>query len=173
MATTLKVGGVEHAIPEMNFIAVERAWPYVELAMETVHPIAGTNAAIAVIAATLMEDEQFDASKWGIDPNITEDLEEWKGKGDDTRKAQTWPKDGNKIHAELINVLRKKLKANEIGMVKVVMFEVLKDAGFELGEPGSGEDPAAVETASPSPETAHDILQSSSLLDAREAAGTA
>lgn len=166
MAVILMVGGVEHTIPEMNFIAVERAWPYVEQAMATVDPIAGTNSAIAVIAACLIEDEAFDASYWGIDP--LQPL----GEGA-VANAPQLKKDLNAVHAELINVLRRRLKAKEVGAVKLCMFEILAEAGFEIGEPGSGEDQAPVEEASLSPEIAADTLQSSSPLDAKEEAGTA
>lgn len=167
---TLTLGGIDHVLPEMNFLALERAWPYVDLAMSTMDPIAGTNAAFGVIAACIMEAEGFDGSRWGIEMTITEELPEWEGGGEDTRKRTTWPKDLNKVHAELTNVLRRKLKAREIGTVKLVMFEILKDAGIDFESVATGEVPGA--EASPSQETAPDTSPSSSLPDVREEAGT-
>lgn len=159
----ITIGGNDYSLPEMNFIAVERAWPFIEQAMATVHPMQGTSAALAVIAATLMEGPGFDPASFGIEANEQ-----------DAETGFPRPRDEDAIHQDLTKALKRRLKANEIGMVKVCLFEILEEAGFEMKDPGSGEALAALgmEMMSPSPVTAQDMLPSSSQPDAKEEAGT-
>lgn len=150
------IGGKDYVIPEMNFLAIERAWPYVVEATETLDPMKGPSAALAVFAAALMEVEPFNPA----------DYEVPEGVEGDTR-----------IHMAITRFFKKKLKGNELGSIKTAMFEVLKEAGLEVTE---GEAMAAVKAAlepgmeeqNPSLETAPDTSQSSLPLDAREDPGT-
>ncbi len=153
------IDGHEHVIEEMNFIALEMAWPFMEQALATVHPIAGTNASLAVIAAGLMESEGFDCTKFGIEAT---------GKDD---KGVEWPRAPVLIHIDLTNTLRKKLKAHEVGAVKLCLFEMIEEAGVELGP--LGEPHPVMGEVSPSPEIVTDTSQSSLPLVSREVAGTA
>jgi len=159
----ITIGGNEYSIPEMNFIAVERAWPFIEQAMTTVHPMHGTSAALSVIAAGLMEGPGFDPASFGIEANEQ-----------DAETGLPRPRTEDAIFEELTKTLKRRLKANEIGMVKVCLFEVLAEAGFEMKDPASGEALAALgtEMMSSSPVTAVDISPSLSQPDAKEEAGT-
>lgn len=159
----ITIGGNEYTLPEMNFIAVERAWPFVELAMQTVHPMHGTSAALSVIAATMMEGPDFDPASFGIDSHEQ-----------DAETGLPRPRSDDAIFEDLTKVLKRRLKAKEVGLVKVCLFEVLEEAGFEMKDPASGEALAALgtEMMSPSPVTAADISPSSSQPDAKEEAGT-
>lgn len=159
----ITIGGNEYSLPEMNFIAVERAWPFVELAMETVHPMHGASAALSVIAATMMEGPDFDPASFGI-----EAFEQ------DAETGLPRPRSENDIFVDLATTLKRRLKAKEIGAVKVCLFEILQEAGFEMRDPSSGEALAALgmEMMSPSPVTAANTSPSSSQPDAKEEAGT-
>lgn len=159
----ITIGGNEYVIPEMNFIAVERAWPYVELAMETVHPMHGASAALSVIAATMMEGPDFDPASFGIETHEPDA---------ETGIARARSEDA--IFQDLNRTLKRRLKASEIGAVKLCLFEILQEAGFEMKDPASGEALAALgmQMMSPSPVTAVDTSPSSSQPDAKEEAGT-
>jgi len=167
----ITVGTIEHQIDDMNFIAVELAWPYIEIAMSTVHPIAGTNAALAVIAAGLMESEGFDAKDWDIDPTLTEELP--GDTPDAPKRIKKWPKPVEGIHIEMTNMLRRRLKASEMASVKLVLFEMIEQAGFDIADTVSGGAlPVEEATASPSPETVMPISLNSSQPESKAEAGT-
>jgi hypothetical protein len=142
---TLTVGGKTYQVPEMNFFAVERAWPFVQEATAAFDPIKGSAAAIAVIAAAMFEAEDFDRAEWGIDADAV---------------------DGEAFHL-LVKAIKRKMKANEIGAAKDTMFEILKEGGMDISEgeilqslglivAGQGEE------GDLSPETAADTSPSSS-----------
>lgn len=159
----ITIGGNEYVIPEMNFIAVERAWPYIEEAMTTVHPMHGTSAALAVIAATLMEGPEFDPASLGVE--TTEQ---------DAETGFPRPRSEILVHEDLTRTLKRRLKASEVGAVKVCLFDILDEAGFEMKDPASGEALAALgmQMMSPSTATAQNTSPSSSQPDAKEEAGT-
>lgn len=150
----ITIGGNEYDIPEMNFLAVELAWPHVLEATNVLDPVRGTSAALAVIAAAIQQADYFDPANFNIEV-----------KGD------------REIHQAFSYYLKKQLKATEIGRVKETMFEILKEAGLEVTE---GEAVAALmaalgpetEDQNPSPETAPDTSSSSSPPDAKGEAGT-
>lgn len=153
---TITIGGKDYVIPEMNFLAVERAWPYVQQATDAgFDPIKGSSAALSVFAAGLMEADDFNPVDYGLSADT---------KGD----AAT--------HQGVTRFLKKELKAKEMDKVRETMFEVLKEAGLEVTE---GEAIAALAAAlapgtdqNLSQETVLDTSSSSSQQDAREAAGT-
>lgn len=157
---TITIGGKAYIIPEMNFVAIERGWPYVEKATTTLDPIDGVSAALGVFAAGIMEadyfkKEDFNVSDW--EPGISEA-----------------PAEDEHIHTGVIHFLKKGLKGLEMDKVRVTMFEVLKEAGLEVTE---GEAPAVLAAAQgmeidPSPETAPDTSQNSSPPAAKEETGT-
>lgn len=153
MATIL-IGGVNYELPEMNFLAIERAWPYVVEASESLDPMKGPAAALGVFAAALMEAEDFDPANFNVDPSIQSDT---------------------RIHLEVTKFLKKKLKGSELYRVKNTMFEMLKEAGLEVTEGEAIQSLAEALLATPensSLETAQDTSLSSSLLGAREGLGT-
>lgn len=140
--------GNEYDVPEMNFIAVERAWPYIDQATLSLDPMEGTAAALAIIAAAIMEAEDFDPQRFGILPSSP----------DNFMAEVLVSKSPEVIHLEMIKFFKKKLKASEISHVKNCMFDVLREAGMEAAEPGEV-DPAE-EAASPSTETLTDTSPS-------------
>lgn len=151
----IKIGGVEYHIPEMNFLSIERAWPFVVQATNSLDPMQGVGAALAVIASGLMEAEEFNPVDFGAE-GLLKDRE---------------------IHNAVTYFLKKNLLGTEIGLVRATMLEVLKEAGLEVTE---GEATAVLaaaqgmlqEEATPSPETVLDTSPSSSLPDVKEEAGT-
>lgn len=147
----ITVGGKEYHIPEMNFLAIERAWPFVMRATETLELMAGVSAALSVIAAAIMEAEDFNPA-------------DFNASAEDRPEA---------VLEKVVYFFKKNLKGSEIGVVRDSMFQVLKEAGLEVTE---GEALAALAAAAglevPSPETAPDTSLSSLPLDAREEAGT-
>lgn len=157
----ITIGGVEHTIDEMNFVAVEMAWPFIEQAMATVHPIAGTNAALAVIAAGLMESEGYDCQKWDIEPTGIDD------------EGKSWPRHPSLIHIDMTERLRRKLKANEIGSVKLCLFDLIREAGFDMATAGELQLTAEEEAVNHLMETATSTSPSLSQPESREVAGTA
>jgi len=149
----VKIGGVEYVIPELNFIALELAWPYIEEAMVTQDPMRGPSACISVIAAGLIESEHgFDRTKF----DITED--------EDLNAYQLFDR--------VVTFLKRKLKSSEISNVRLCVDQITTEAGLTDAEAGEAQAPAE-ETPIPSPETAPASSQSSLPLDAKEEAGTA
>lgn len=150
------IGGTDYEVPEMNFISLERAWPYVEAAMGAnviESPLTGPAAGIMVIAAGIMEADYFNKVDFGVGENE--------------------PLGDSQLHDRVGLFLKRKLKAREMGQIKEALEVILKEAGLEFGEPGEPQANPATATASPSPETAADTSPSSSPQDARGEAGTA
>lgn len=162
---SITIGGKTYVVPEMNFVAIERSWPYVEKATSTTHPMDGVSASLGVFAAGIMEadyfkKEDFNVSDW--EPGISEALTE-----------------DEHIHKGVIYFLKRGLKGTEMDKVRATMFEVLKEAGLEVTE-GEAQDAliAAVlgtedqASLDLSPETAPDTSPNSSPQDAKAEAGT-
>lgn len=155
----ITIGGTKYYVPEMNFLAMERAWPYIQEATETLDPMKGASTALAVFAAAIMEGEEFNPEKdFGIQ------------NADSLSDSQ--------IHTQVTHFFKKKLKGTEVGVIRPTMFEVLKEAGLEVTE---GEALMALQAAlggmeedpSPSMGIAQSTSPSSSPQDARVEAGTA
>ena len=62
------VGGTQYEVPELNFIALERSWPFIEEAMTALDPMKGVSAALHIIAAGLVEADNFDPATYNIKP---------------------------------------------------------------------------------------------------------
>lgn len=109
------IGATEYEVPEMNFMALERAWPFVEEAMVSAgtDPMRGPLAAMRIIAAGIMEDESFQPQKF----NVTATADE-----------------PDKIHDQVVFFLRKKLKAREIHLLKDGIDAILVEAGLVTPE---------------------------------------
>lgn len=144
------IGGTEYEVPEMNFAALERAWPFVEESMTTLDPMKGPSAGISIIAAGLMEADHFDKTKFGIG------AEEMLGE--------------DQIFERMVKFLKKKLKAKEIEQVRLAVDQINREAGLEPEE-GEAPAPQAETPGSPSEETAPSSSQSSSPPDVKEEAG--
>jgi len=149
--TSIQIGKINHDLPEMNFAAIERAWPYVEIATTILDPIQGVAAGLRIIAATIMESEDFDPTKYGMsaDESLTQD----------------------EIFEAVTYRLKKDLKGNQVDQVRQAILAMLKDADL-IQDADSGEELAGQEAANLSQETAPATSPSSSQLDAREAVGT-
>ncbi len=149
------IGGTAYDVPELNFIALERAWPFMEEAMTSLDPMKGVSAGICIIAAGIVEADGFDPATFNIKPediNATEDREQ-------------------QVFNLVAKFLKRKTKATEISGIREAVVQVSKEAGLE---PEEGEDVKGEEEAlSPSTETSRPSSQSSSPQDAKEAAGTA
>lgn len=148
------IGGTEYHVPEMNFLAVERSWPYVERAMETLDPIQGPAAGIMIVLSAIVENEDFDPSHFGLDP--------------ENYKTGT-ELDRDKAFDDLAKIWKRKMKATEIMGIRVAVNEVTREAGL-LSDEGEllaeGLDPATLSMG-----TALNTFASSSLPDAKEEAG--
>lgn len=149
MAVIVTIGGADYEVPEFNFAALERAWPAIEESLTSFDPIKAPAAGIRIIAAGIMEAENFDPSRFDIKPeeNLGED--------------QTYER--------VVKFLKKKLLARELEDVRKNVLRIQEEAGLE--EAKTGELPAPVEV-SPSTETAPPSSPSSSPLDMKEAVGT-
>lgn len=151
------IGGTEYEVPELNFIALERSWPFIEEAMTALDPMKGVSAALHIIAAGLVEVDNFDPATYGIKP---EDI-----KPQLDRETQVF-----ELTAKF---LKRKTKATEIDGVREAIVQITKEAGLEPEEGEGDTAEAAEEAPSLSPETSTHTLPSSSQQDAKEAAGTA
>jgi hypothetical protein len=143
------LGGKTFVIGELNFLAVERAWPYITDAMVSQDPIKGVSAGLHVLAAGLMEEEGFKPDDYG--------LPEDKG-----------PYIDHEIFLAVAGTLKKRCKSSEIGEVKDAVFQIIEESG--LTEEGELK-------AAPSPslgtETSDQSSQSLSPPDAKVEAGAA
>lgn len=111
------VGGTEYEVPEMNFAALERAWPFVTEAMIAEDPLKGVSAGICIIAAGLLEADHFDQTKFGMDAD--------EMLGDDQRFDR------------VVRFLKRKIKAKEIDGIRKSVDQINQEAGLEpaTGEP--------------------------------------
>lgn len=148
------IGGTEYEVPELNFIALERAWPFIEEAMTELDPMKGVSAAIHIIAAGLMEADHFDPETYGIhvkDLSLTQDRED-------------------QVFALTARFLKRKTKATEISGIREAVVVISREAGLE---PEEGEDlPQGGMMGPPSPETLAPTSQNLLPQDARGAVGT-
>lgn len=157
----ITMGKKEYDLPEMNFIAVERAWPFIEKAVSTRDHMVGGAAGIAVIAAALLESTNFHMEDFGITAGDISDPKE-------DREVQLF----NKLQYRL----KKQILAREMGLVPVVVLELIKEAGLL---PASGEAlPAGMDALHPEllsrlTETLTGSSPSSSPLESKEVAGNA
>ena len=152
----VKIGGTNYEVPELNFVALERAWPFIEEAMTALDPMKGVSAAIHIIAAGLIEADNFDPATYGIKPegiSPTRDRED-------------------QVFELTAKFLKRKTKATEIPGIRAAIIEISKEAGLEPEE-GEDEPVEAEGTANLSPETSAPTSPSSLQPGAKEAAGTA
>lgn len=144
------IGGNDYIVPELNFIALEKAWKSIRaiLVSDNPDPLLIASAGIEVIAYGLIEAPDFDRSKFGIEPDevLTSD----------------------ELDSRVVHSIKKQLKAGEIQGVHTAMDEIKEEAGLlpEQGEPLTQE-------LSPGTETLNGSSQNLSQQDVREEAGTA
>jgi hypothetical protein len=144
------IGGTEYEVPEMNFAALERAWPFVNEAMVSLDPMKGPAAGLCIIAAGLMEADHFDRTKFGM--TAVEML------GDD------------QVFDRLVLFLKKKVKAKEIASIRAAVDQINEEAGLEAVK-GELFPPQADPELNPSLETAPTSSQSLSPQDTVEETG--
>lgn len=147
------IGRVEYEIPELNFIALERAWPFVEEAMIAPDPMRGVSAGIHIIAAGLVEAEHFNPENFGIrhadlKPNLDVD---------------------DQVFFLVAKWLKRKTLATEIDGIRRAIVQITEEAGLEKVE---GETFLAEEVVSLSPGTGVPISPNSSPLDVKAEVGT-
>lgn len=136
----VKIGGIEYEVPELNFAALEVAWPFIEACMTSDDPMKGPAAGISVIAAGLAYADHFDCTKFGI------------AEAEALGEEQTF----NRV----VKFLKRKLKAKEIQYISEVVDRINEEAGLE---PAPGEAQLPGEEENPSPEIAQTLSPNSSL----------
>ena len=150
------IGGVEYHCPEMNFLAVEVAWPHVARTMITQDPIQAVGAGVHVVAACLQEQEEFDPKQFGFNDEQIENL----------------PKMSRQDINDLVaHFLKKKMKAGEIPNIRGAVEQIIEEAGL-LPDQGEGEKSESEDPTSPGTETAPSSSVISSPPESREVAGT-
>lgn len=145
----ITIGEKEYTVPEMNFLALERAWPYIDEALGTVDPIKGVRASIAVIAAGLLEAEDYSPLNYDID----------------------LPTDSAEEFSKLQRFLKKRLMAREVGAIKLGLFAILEEAGIEIATKGEPLTPEEKVVESLLTGTALDLSLNSSPPELKEEAG--
>lgn len=107
----ITIGEEDYTIPELNFAALERAWPFIEQSMVTNSrdPMQGPHAALRIIAAGLVEDENFQPQRF----NVT-----------------ATPDNPDAIYEEVFLFLRKKLKAREMDKLGPCVDQIIEEAGL-------------------------------------------
>lgn len=150
----VKIGGTDYEVPEMNFAALERAWPFVMEAMIVgpQDPMKGVSAGIKIIAAGLIEADHFDPTKFNIEPG--------EMLGDE------------QLFDRVVYFLKKKIKAKEIDGIRKAVDQINQEAGLEPA-PGEAIEPLLEQVRQNlSQETAPTSSPSSSPPDMKEEAGS-
>jgi hypothetical protein len=150
MATKVTLGGKEFLVPELNFAALERCWPSINEAMWQADPIRSANCGLTIIAAGLMEADDFDAEKYGGNNGRSEE---------DTL-------------ADIQRFLRKTMKAKDLASLGSYVNEIVKEAGV-IDENPPKVAAEATEEENPLTVIAQELLPSLSQPDAKVGAGTA
>ncbi len=150
------IGGAEYDVPELNFVALERAWPYALEAMTALDPMKAVSAGLRIVAAGIMESENFEMSAFEIDAS----------KLDHKLDIAT------QVFDLLVARFKKQLKASEIGDVQLAVMEINREAGLVAPEGEAGL-LTMEQMLSLSTEIAQPSSPSSSPQDAKEEAGTA
>jgi hypothetical protein len=147
----VKIGGTDYEVPEMNFAALERAWPFVMEAMIVQDPMKGVSAGIKIIAAGLIEADHFDPKKFNIEPG--------EMLGDE------------QMFDRVVYFLKKKIKAKEIDGIRKAVDVINQEAGLEPA-PGEAIEPLLEQVRQNlSQETAPTSSPSLSPPDTKEEAG--
>jgi len=136
------INRIPYDIPELNFSALERAWPYINEAMSNPDPMKGVSAALRVIAAGLIESKHFDPNVFGI---ASLDLKPTLDRED-------------QLFDQVTVFLKRNTKATEIAGIRDTVLAIAKEAGLETdeGEQEEGEE----KTPNPSTEIAMSSLPS-------------
>lgn len=112
----ITIGEEDYTIPELNFAALERGWPFIEAAMVMggTDPMRGPNAALRVIAAGIVEDENFQPQRF----NVT-----------------ATPDQPDEVYEQVVAFLRKKLKAREMDRLGPCVDQIIEEAGLIAAAP--------------------------------------
>lgn len=147
----VKIGGTDYEVPEMNFAALERAWPFVMEAMIVQDPMKGVSAGVKIIAAGLIEADHFDPKNFNIEPG--------EMLGDE------------QMFDRVVYFLKKKIKAKEIDGIRKAVDQINQEAGLEPA-PGEAIEPLLEQVRQNlSQETAPTSSPSLSPPDTKEEAG--
>lgn len=118
---TVVINKITYEVPELNFSALERAWPYLNEATTSFDPIKAVSAAINVIAAGLIEAPHFNPSDFGID---------------ESKLSSTVDRD-EQVFFLVAQFLKKATLAREIAGIREALMKIAQEAGLEAP---SGED---------------------------------
>lgn len=131
----ITIGGEDYTIPELNFEALQRAWPYIEASMvaDARDPMSGPNAALRIIAAGICEDENFNPERY---------------------KVTAGADDPDAIYEQVVLFLRKKLKAREMEKLAPCVDQIIEEAGLMPPTPADADTVGNGETLNHSTETA-------------------
>lgn len=156
--TTVTLGDREYELPEMNFAALEMAWPFIEEALLSASPVTYPSAAVSILVCLWMEDEEgFDI----MAPMWEPVREKHKVDADSTYRHQ---------FDSMVMFFKRSVKAAQVPQLREAIDLLLKDAQIiQDKEPGSGE----AQGAAPLTETSTTSSPSSLPQDAKEEAGTA
>ena len=151
----IKIGGDYYEVPELNFLALERSWPFIAQSMISTDPIQGVSAAIHVIAAGIIEAPHFSPMAFGI------------REGDINPLLNT----DDQLFELVTRFLKRRTLATEISGIREGLQAITREAGLE---PEEGEDVKGEEEApNPSMETLLPSSQSSLPPEQKGGAGTA
>lgn len=143
------IGTTDYTVSELNFVALERSWPSIERCMITLDPMEAVSTAIRIIANGLQQGDHFIPGDYGIGEELL---------------------DEEQIVDRMVMFLKRKLLASQMGNIRLVILEILQEAGIEAKENPQVDPPEVVEN--PSPETAPDTSQNLSQPGVKEEAGT-
>jgi hypothetical protein len=130
----ITLGEEDYTIPELNFEALQRAWPYIEASMVTdaKDPMSGPNAALRIISAGICEGENFNPERYKV-----------------TASAD----DPDAVYEQVVLFFRKKLKARDIEKLAPCVDQIIEEAGL-MPAGGDADTVGNVETLNHSPEIA-------------------
>lgn len=134
------IGGKEYTIPELSFLALEKAWPHIERSMISTDPMVASSTGLHIIALGLQhaEGQPFDKNDFEV-PDL--------GLNDDD------------THQHVVHFLKRKLKASELNRIAPCINQIIEEAGL-TPEPGENEAAATLQSP-PTSETAPGTSSSS------------
>lgn len=147
------IGKNTYDVPELNFVALELSWAYIDDVIMAPNPVRAVGAGLFVIAAGLMNKNGFKPENYGIN----------------TRKLDKKLDLEQQIHWLVTKKLKTDLLASQISNVTMVIMEIVEEAGMlpKQGEGEKGED----KSPNPSMETSSRTSPNSSPRASKAARG--
>lgn len=147
------IGKNTYDVPELNFVALELSWPYMDDVIMAPNPIRAVGAGLFVIAAGLMQKPGFKPVNFGIN----------------VKKLDKKLDLDQQIHWLVTKKLKTDLLASQTSNVTGVIMDIVEEAGMlpKQGEDEKGED----KSLNPSTETSNPTSQNSSQPASKAARG--